>query len=182
MKHNVAAAALTALLLAACEGAPAGPALAESDALVAASGTPVVRSARGSGHITHLGEYRTFAFNVRESGDGSASGMWQIQSRHTNSTLHGKVECVSFDGNAAWFSGRLTRSSNPVYPVGSVWGMIVVDNGEGAGASPDQVSLATGFNPPDPAAWCATPLASIRSIFVNIGPFDVENGNVQVSP
>ena len=53
---------------------------------------------------------------------------------------------------------------------------------EGAGASPDQVSLATTFSPANPAAWCAASLTTLRSIFVNIGPFDVENGNVQVSP
>lgn len=182
MKRFLSLPALAALLLVGCEGAPSEPLLVEPGAALAAKSGPVASSARGSGHFTYEGEYRTFAFTVRKSSDGSTAGMWQLQSRHTNSTLHGEIQCVSFEGNAAWFSGTLTQSDNPLFPVGSVWGIIVVDNGEGANASPDQVSLATQFSPAVPTAWCGAPLSAIRSIFTNIGPFDIENGNVQVRP
>ena len=164
-----------AVFISSCIEQPTAATMPDVEIAAAGAGR-VVSSARGSGHFDVNNEYRTFAFNARKSSDGTTDGQWQLQSRHTNSTLHGNVQCISFDGSTAWFSGVVTKSDLPSYPVGTVVGMIVVDNGEGAGAPADQVSLL----PKVGATWCATPVATlINSV---IGPFDIVNGNVQVTP
>jgi hypothetical protein len=179
MTRSLGLATLAALFLVGCEQVPLEPTRLSPDAVLAAKG-PVESSARGSGHFTYLGEYRTFAFTVGKSVDGTTTGQFQLQSRHTDSTLRGKVECISFDGNSAWFASRITHTNNPAYPVGMVLGTVVVDNGEGRNANPDQVSLAFPFNPQDPPVWCNSSLATIIAIFGP--PIDIENGNVQVKP
>jgi hypothetical protein len=179
MTRSLGMTALTALLLVGCEQVPLEPTRLSPDAPLEAKGR-VESSARGSGHFTYLGEYRTFAFTVGKSADGTTNGQFQLQSRHTESRLRANVECISFDGNAAWFASRITHSNNPAFPVGLILGIFVVDNGEGTNAEPDQVSLAFPYNPQNTQIWCDTPLNTLISIFGP--PIDIENGNVQVRP
>ena len=127
----------------------------------------VTESARGSGHF-HIGEaLRTFAFTAKSRGDGTAQGQFQIHNRSIPAKDHGTVTCLVVDGNQAWIGGVITHSTVPErIGLGRVWR--VIDNGEGSGSPPDQVTISD-ILPPE-----ACRLRPFQP------PENIEAGNIQV--
>ena len=114
--------------------------------------------------------FRHFSFHARENNDGSVVGngvlSWIGGVEH--STFD--IDCLVIDGNVATMSGVITRDSDPDF-VGRLCGFKVVDNGEGAGADPDEVSIL--FIGDDPAIYtCVNPLP--------VPLYPIEGGNIQV--
>jgi hypothetical protein len=54
--------------------------------------------------------------------------------------MHIDVQCLVVERNRAWMSGPVTRSNDPLTPVGRVFVWQVQDNGQGQGAPPDRIS------------------------------------------
>jgi hypothetical protein len=165
---------LALAVLAGCENA--APLLGPEDARF--SQQRVLRSVRGTGHIDHpVGDeefFRTFAFVALEQADGSVMGTFELTAREVPVRVHGEITCIGIAGNAAWVGGEIEQSSDPdrVAPGTKVrWRL--VDNGEGAGTPPDQISFVALHG--DPASHCANmPPASPLQLF------DLAAGNLQV--
>jgi hypothetical protein len=165
MKSNanlltIAVAALSAALL--------GP------TAVQAGGNGVSAIATGSGQIHVADELRTFTFNAQTDRLGVTSGQTQAVSRAAGRTWHGTIDCLNVEGNVATMSGVVTNISPetpPFFVVGSNIVFQVIDNGEGANAPPDLISL-TFFFGPGPSPGCTG--------FGVFATTPVELGNVQV--
>jgi hypothetical protein len=167
---------LFAVVLAACGGsAPSATAAKSAAASTTLGSGPVVQSATGAGHFTISGELRTFSFTALKYADGSVQGQYELDSRVSGTKIHGNVTCLVVVGNHAWVGGVQDHSSdNTAFPPGGENGFQTVDNGEGANAPPDQLSLMFINGPAGFAqAYCdaqadAPPLS------------DIEGGNIQV--
>jgi hypothetical protein len=134
----------------------------------------IVASATGSGQIHVNGELRTFTFNAETDSSGVTSGETEVKSRSGGIRWHGTLDCLNVVGNVATMSGVVTDidpATPPAFVVGSNILFQVIDNGEGANAPPDLISLTFffGIGPP--------PGCTGFGIFANI---PIEHGNVKV--
>jgi len=168
---------------------PAGPPALSTGA------NPVVLSASGSGHANLDGGWRTFSFTAQKRADGTTTGQIQFRNRGNGTASHGEIFCLNTVGEgiyaiAARGTNRLEGGDPGPFPplppavLPDDWGMLfaVRDNGEGAGAAPDQFSQTAnttlffaGLGCTNPAALGFTP-AVVESL---MSP--VEAGNIQVN-
>jgi hypothetical protein len=127
-------------------------------------------SANGQGTLT-VGEdqSRHFAFHVNTMPDGSVQGSGELT--YTGGVLKIKfdITCLSISGNMASMSGVVTSHDTNPELVGSGCRFRVVDNGEGANASADQMSLLQIGLP-----------VGIPCVTVPIALNPIEGGNIQV--
>ena len=86
--------------------------------------------------------------------------------------FHMSLDCLVVSGNKAYMSGVVDSSSIPT-DVGTSWDFAVVDNGEGANAPTDQITLIYNFGHLFPCSNAAAQ-ASLNVLF------PIESGNVQV--
>jgi hypothetical protein len=159
-----------------CEAAPprdpTGPSLSRLEADAVGNSGP---SATGNAHILIFGGTTPehFQFSAITHADGSVSGEFQLFTDQAGGIrIHGPVTCLGVSGNVARIGGVITESSDPSFAGAPVlWE--VVDNGEGANASPDQTSdfIAVG-SPGVVAFFCATGFP--------LQMFDELQGNIQV--
>jgi hypothetical protein len=97
----------------------------------------VVSHVSGNAHFTTAGgELRTMSFHALQTADGRVGGEWQRYNRSMDAMAHGKVTCMTIDGNQAWLGGHSTRTTTTPGDVG--WR--VLDDGTGAGAE-DLISM-----------------------------------------
>lgn len=133
-------------------------------------------SASGHGNVIQLpsGALRTFSFHARVMPDGTVQGEYDNHNRQGGFVNHGDLDCIRFIGtNGAVMSGRVTRSTNPAAPEGSISVFRVEDNGEGSDDAPDRVSALALFAANSPNnCMTFTPAATIAMV----------GGNVQVRP
>jgi hypothetical protein len=116
------------------------------------------------------------AFNARKYADGTVEGEFEYHQvvDGTSFNFHVDVTCMNvYDGNRAKIGGVIRTSNDPTLPPGAFAWFQVFDNGEGAGASPDQSSLIGFGGEAANEAFCASPNLP------RFGPWAVE-GNVQV--
>jgi hypothetical protein len=133
----------------------------------------LVASATGSGQATVGGEQRTFTFTARKYADGSVKGELQVNNRSLDRRSHMTLDCLVVNGGKAYMSGVIDHSTNTA-DVGTSWDFAVVDNGEGANAPADQITLIYNFGPAFPCSNLAAQ-ASLNTVL-----FPIESGNVQV--
>ena len=116
------------------------------------------------------------AFIANKYADGSVSGHFEyIQKAGGNTFKFGvEVTCMNvYGGNRAKIGGIVTQSSDPTIAVGRYGWFQVFDDGEGAGAPPDQSSLIGFGDEAANEAFCNS------ANLPRFGPWDVQ-GNVQV--
>jgi predicted small lipoprotein YifL len=162
-------ALLMTLVLAACgtDGPlqPDGDDAAAVDASLAAAahGVNTVASASGGVKYTLLGLdfdgdgvddpiHQRLTFTAMKGSDGTVKGkILYVQEAFGESfRFKGDVSCINvYDGNRVKFGGPVTQSDDATVPVGTFMWFHSIDNGQGAGASPDQT---TGFGLGDNAA------------------------------
>lgn len=114
----------------------------------------------GSGHYTvptgmWEGRWRTFSFSAIRQDDGSVTGTFHSRVHGANgdgSRLWGDVSCFVIEGDQAWIAGILWKAGNP-NNVGTGHGFRVVDNGQGKGAVPDELTVTWSGNTP-PEMYC----------------------------
>jgi hypothetical protein len=133
---------------------------------------PVVESVTGSGHLTRstdpVGLWRTFSFNARRYADGSVEGTYEDHD-HGWTYAKGPITCFKIVGNQAWLYCVVERSSEASV-VGTQRVFRVIDNGEGANAAPDQLSLLHL----EPAGYYCSEIEDWPFVY------DIEAGNIQV--
>jgi hypothetical protein len=133
-----------------------------------AQGDGVVHSATGSGHMVLGSGLRTFSFSAVERSDGGVTGQAQLVNRATGASGHLEVDCLNVVGNLAIVSGTTETSRIAIFAA--------EDNGEGADASPDRITLVITNDPEFPPGVCElAPRADVEPFLMPI-----EEGNVQV--
>ncbi len=134
-------------------------------------------SASGHGNLSGGGELRTFSFTAVTHKDGTVTGEAQLDNRGLPNTISGKfhlvLDCAVISGNTAVISGTITNSTVPSLE-GDTGIFAVQDNGEGANASPDKISLVSFFTAG--SANCRT------FAFGAFAIIPIEAGNIQVRP
>jgi hypothetical protein len=101
--------------------------------------------ARGSGHVTVEGEWRTFSFTAQEGPDGTDRGQLQVRGPFGpgDIVLHMVIDCLRVSGNYAVGTGTVTVNKlpegAPFNPEGVYAIFAVQDLGEGASA-PDRIT------------------------------------------
>jgi hypothetical protein len=134
---------MLAALLAGCADESVTPTEYAAPSLsVAGSSGP---SANGQAKLPreYFGELQNVSFHARENKDGSVSGSFESRSRAQDIEVHAKLDCLVVSGNEAILGGILTQvREGPDFPwdicVGDRLWFKVRDNGEGAGADPDE--------------------------------------------
>jgi hypothetical protein len=125
-------------------------------------------SASGQGTLTVLGERRTFSFHALTKKNGTVTGSFTLQSRHSDTFIKASLNCLQVVGSNARLSGTVTHSNNPAL-VGLAVLFAAQDNGEGANDPPDELSLAAVGGPFN----CTN--------FPGVIPMNpIEGGNIQV--
>ena len=167
-------AALSALVLLACQETPTSPVQGPaSDQLRisangASSGNP---RATGGGTTEELGEKSTFTFNAIQHKDGTVNGHMVYQFRFADLGIHMEIDCLNIIGNQATLSGTVTQVTGDAPSfifVGQKAVFKVQDNGEGGDAPPDLISDVFLFA----SATCNVPFPA---------PYLPIDGNIQVS-
>jgi hypothetical protein len=141
----------------------------------------VAQSASGSGHFEFTSEagataLRTFAFEAHKASAGTVSGQAQLDNRAIPGRVHISIDCVNVIGNIAILSGAVTYSTEAGVSVGDAAIFGAEDNGEGAPASPDRLTIV--YENSGLACTDVTP--------ANVGFYTnllrtVEQGNVQIN-
>ncbi|MGH3082814.1 MAG: hypothetical protein ACRDNP_01925 [Gaiellaceae bacterium] len=135
---------------------------------ILAQGDGVVHSATGSGHLLLGDDLRTFSFTAVERSDGSVTGQAENHNRATGATAHVEIDCLNVVGNVAIISGETRGGRTAVFAV--------EDNGEGANASPDRITLVITNDPDYPTGVCMLVTPEDAEPFL----MPIEDGNVQV--
>ena len=129
-------------------------------------------SANGHANLTIGGENRTFSFSANTRKNGTVSGNVTLQARQTDTFIHADINCMVVSGNTATMSGPITNSSDETLE-GLTGIFKVEDNGEGANAPADRLSLYQPFAP-NTTFDCTIPF--------NPPMLESEGGNIQVKP
>jgi len=138
----------------------------------------VLARANGSGHIEVNGELRVFTHNAKLKANGT-SGHFNLNHHSAGIHFGGSVICLNVDGNTAYFAGEIetSNSENTAFDPGSFVVWSTIDNGEGNGNDPDQISLVSGNS-----GWTQADVEAICGDGPNagFGYIDIEQGNIQV--
>jgi hypothetical protein len=123
------------------ESAPA-PSLADGWADPPGS-LAVVEAVCGSGHFISEGDGtdRTCTFNILKHSDGTIRGWYHALGRGPGGAhVRVRIECLHVVGNEAWAAGTVVAAASPDN-IGRPYSLRFIDNGEGEGASPDEIGV-----------------------------------------
>ncbi len=136
---------------------------------------PVVQSISGSGGFFFGEKLRTFTFTAQKDADGNVTGHWtRVNKGEQTTPNHGEITCFEDYGDYVLVGGFTNFGvfSEPPFNYTVFW---FADNGEGAGAVPDLISLQfVGTDALTAEFYCADVFGPF------FGSFEVTQGNVQV--
>lgn len=130
-------------------------------------------SVNGMGSFTIGSTRRVIILHARTNSDGTVTGQGSLYRVSPTQTLRIEfhIDCLSVMGNVAIVTGILTNSTDPYY-VGRHFQYKVIDNGEGANATPDQVTNMYNVANDDPYLNCGQD--------AGWDLFDIQEGNYEV--
>ena len=137
-------------------------------------------SSAGQGKIA--GTDRVFAFNATTHPNGTVSGVGTLNRTSSGTRFKFSIDCLSVDGNVATMTGTVTESNAYPTSVGSPCWFRVKDNGEGANASPDEMTFWVFCDTPE---GCNIPVCDVvdPDFELEYGAFyPIAAGNIQVKP
>lgn len=104
-------------------------------------GMDMIQSVSGNGHLVDAQVERTVTFNIRKRADGTVEGWYHSVARGPGGAhIRVSVECLHVVGDQAWATGTIVAAENPDN-IGRPYSVRFVDNGEGAGAEPDEIGV-----------------------------------------
>jgi hypothetical protein len=128
-------------------------------------------SANGQGSLVVNSVVRHFSFRAITKQNGTVEGSGVLNyNGNGNIQIKFSIDCLNVAGNMATMSGAVTASNDEVWPVGTPVSFRVLDNGEGSGSDPDQITLLQQSFGYDCYTWPGLPLNPITA------------GNIQVKP
>lgn len=157
MRFRFIALAASVLAITACADHPQLPAASGEARLSAAPGSNgVVQSINGNADIDAPEGLRRMEIHARRSADGAVSGRFFLkQEWGDRNTYEADVVCFTIVGNRAYVGGVLTAVNGVPSEGYFSFRVVMVDNGEGASAAPDQSSQAFSFQQPgQPQLFC----------------------------
>ena len=115
--------------------------------------------------------------HARKSADGTVSGTFYLKQEWGNrDTYEADVVCFTIVGNRAFAGGVLTKVNGVPYDGYFSLRVVMVDNGEGANAAPDQSSQAFSLQQPDqPQLFC-------NNASLVLPMHDLVRGNLVIRP
>jgi hypothetical protein len=147
MKFRFITVAASVLAITGCADSPQLPA-APGEVLLSAAdeSNGVVQSISGNADIDAPEGLRRMEINARKSTDGTVSGKFFLKQQWGDeNTFEADVVCFTIVGNKAFVGGVLTAVNGVPYDGYFSLRTVMVDNGEGANAAPDQSSQAFSF-------------------------------------
>lgn len=178
MRFRFIALAASVLAVASCADQPQLPAAPGEVRLSAAPGSNgVVQSISGNADINAPEGLRRMEINARKTADGTVSGKFYLKQRWGDeNTYEADVVCFTIVGNRAYVGGVLTRVNGEPYDGHFSYRVVMVDNGEGADAAPDQSSQALSFQQPgQPQLFC-------NNASLVLPMHDLIRGNLTIRP
>ncbi len=169
MRFRVSAL-LLALTFAACEQPTQPPTEIEPSFALG----PLAEQASGSWTIEGT---RTFAFTARRYADGTVAGAWERVNQALDARHNGSVVCMTTIGNQVWV-GTYTKTGPQA---GTYGGFRAVDNGEGANAGADGLSLQF-VNWPEETAYLYCDITPDTPALQDVGAGQVQVGTVSPAP
>lgn len=134
--------------------AATGPGL-DPDGMVAAmssSQAAVTGRATGSAHREFDGKPIILSFSAIQRADGTVTGEYFYHAVALDQRIRVNVTCMSIVGNQAFVAGTIVDASpNLAFTIGTVSYFYTRDNGEGASAEADEVSLVRANDVPEAA-------------------------------
>lgn len=170
------------LALAACADTGQLPSAPDQADMVVSGEPNFVQSISGNADIdtpyvpgVQPGGLRRMVIQARKEADGTVTGTLTIrQEWEGGSTLEAEVTCLTIDGNKARVGAVLTSTDGVPTPTYVALRIMMIDNGEGQAAAPDQASQAQGtLDPAQPQIFCNNPLAAFPML-------DLVRGNLQI--
>jgi hypothetical protein len=142
MKFRFFVLASGVLAIAGCADQPQLPAAPGEARLSAAPGSNgVAQSINGTADIDAPEGLRRMEIHARKSTDGTVSGRFVLRQQWGDeNTYEADVVCFTIVGNRAFVGGVLTKVNGVPYDDYFSFRVVMVDNGEGANAAPDQSS------------------------------------------
>jgi len=129
-----------------------------------------VHTVTGGGQLVNMaGKDVWKAFNAHIDKDGDVKGQFQNQGGNAG-TWHADVTDLIVEDNKAIIEYYVTFAPDTPINLGKTFCVIVIDNGEGMNAAPDQISLTYRYD----ASYCANPLYPVTMM-------DLIHGNIQVN-
>jgi hypothetical protein len=102
----------------------------------------VIQSVTGNGHVVGGAVDRTVTFSIHKRADGTVDGWYHSEARGPGgASIKVRIECLHVVGNQAWAAGTVVSAVSPDN-IGRPYSLRFVDNGEGGGASPDEIGGA----------------------------------------
>ena len=153
-------------------------------ALAAAlNAAPPLHRASGGGTVIFEGiGTEAYGFNAKLTAAGEVKGQGEFHFVVPVVNFHAEMNCLAVDGDTAWLGMEVTRTDDPdTIPVGFDWTWQIRDNGEGAGAPPDQQSFFFPTAQLRDFGFDADDCNDMPPLFdFPDGVFDWTNGNLQV--
>ena len=179
MRFRFIALAAGVLAIAGCADHPQLPAAPAGEVrLSAAPGSNgVAQSISGTADIEAPEGLRRMEIHARKSTDGTVSGRFVLrQEWGDENTYEADVVCFTVVGNRAFVGGVLTAVNGVPYDDYFSLRVVMVDNGEGANAAPDQSSQAFSFQQEgQPQLFC-------NNASLVLPMFDLVRGNLAIRP
>lgn len=179
MRSRFIALAASVLAIAGCADHPQLPAATGEVHLSAAPGSNgVAQSINGNADINAPQGLRRMVIHARKSTDGAVSGTLTIrQEWDGGNTLEADVVCFTIVDNRAYVGAVLTAQNGVPYDDYLSLRVVMVDNGEGANAAPDQSSQAATSAQQDgqPQLFCSN-----ASLVLPL--HDLVRGNLAIRP
>ncbi|HEU4561726.1 MAG TPA: hypothetical protein VFS20_28130 [Longimicrobium sp.] len=137
----------------------------------------VAQSISGNADINAPEGLRRMEIHARKSTDGTVSGKFIIRQQWGDeNTLEADIVCFTIVGNRAFVSAVLTAVNGVPYEDYFSFRVVMVDNGEGANAAPDQASQAFSFQQPgQPQLFC-------NNASLVLPMHDLVRGNLVIRP
>lgn len=178
MRSRFIALAASVLAIAGCADHPQLPAASAEVHLSAAPGSNgVAQSINGNADINAPEGLRRMEIHARKSTDGTVSGRFFLkQEWGDRNTYEADVVCFTIVGNRAYVGGVLTSVNGVPYEEYTSLRVVMVDNGEGADAAPDQSSQAFSLQQPgQPQLFC-------NNASLVLPMYDLVRGNLTIRP
>lgn len=180
MKFRSIALAASVLALAGCADNLPSPTAATDASFSANPGSNgVAQSINGNADINVTEGLRRMEIHARKSTDGAVSGRLVIRQAWSNgNTIEADITCFTIVANRAYVGAVVTEMNGVPSENFLALRLVMVDNGEGANAAPDQSSQAATSGPqaiPQPETFC-------NNANLVLPMHDLVRGNLAIRP